>query len=74
MPCRPPEADLRWLGAFPSYGFLLSVAGEDLQEVLSRFAARDIAAAAIGRIDDSRQLDLCMQGSGCRSGTWPRKR
>jgi hypothetical protein len=60
---RPPEADfLRWLGAFPSYGFLLSVAGEDLQEVLSRFAARDIAAAAIGRIDDSRQLDLCMQG------------
>ena len=62
LPC-PPRVDFtRWLTAFPSYGFLLSVADDDLPEVLARFAARDIAAASIGRIDDSGQLDLCMQG------------
>ncbi|WP_039790016.1 sll0787 family AIR synthase-like protein [Herbaspirillum huttiense] len=66
---RPPEADadlLRWLSAFPSYGFLLSVADDDLPEVLARFTRRGIAAAAIGRIDDSRQLRLARQGQ-----QWP---
>ena len=62
---RPEVAEqdlLRWLGAFPSYGFLLSVAEAHLPQVLARFAQRGLAAAAIGRIDDSRQLDLSWRG------------
>lgn len=60
---RPEGVDfLRWLTAFPSYGFLLSVGDDALAEVLARFGARGIACAAIGRIDDSRQVRLSMQG------------
>lgn len=52
---RPPDVPLaRWLTAFPSFGFLLSVRPEAVPAVLARFAARDVAAAAIGRIDASR--------------------
>lgn len=55
----PPGVPLaRWLGAFPSYGFLLSVADARLDEVLARFAARGIAAAAIGRTDASGVVRL----------------
>jgi AIR synthase-related protein len=56
---RPTGASLeRWLTAFPSFGFLLSVSDENLDEVLRRFAARDIACAAIGRTDSSRVVRL----------------
>jgi AIR synthase-related protein len=56
---RPPGVPLqRWLATFPSYGFLLGVADEDLAAVLARFDARGIAAAAIGRIDDSHRLSV----------------
>jgi AIR synthase-related protein len=48
----------RWLLAFPSYGFLLSVAPHNSARVRDAFAARDIAAATIGRIDASRRLTL----------------
>ncbi|MEA2700223.1 MAG: uncharacterized protein QOI66_4494 [Myxococcales bacterium] len=56
---RPPEIPwATWLLAFPSYGFVLSVAPARAQQVLARFAARDIAAAVVGRVDDSRRLTL----------------
>jgi AIR synthase-related protein len=62
IPC-PPGIDFeRWLSAFPSYGFLLSVSDAALPEVLSRFTARDIACAAIGRIDDTREVHLHSHG------------
>jgi len=62
IPC-PPEVDFaRWLSAFPSYGFLLSVSDRDLPEVLRRFAGREIACASIGRIDGSREVHLQRQG------------
>jgi AIR synthase-related protein len=48
----------RWLAAFPSFGFLLSVADADLDEVLARFRGRDIACAAIGRTDDTQEVRL----------------
>ncbi|MDQ7969061.1 MAG: sll0787 family AIR synthase-like protein [Oxalicibacterium faecigallinarum] len=48
----------RWLQAFPSFGFLLSVADDKLATVQARFAARDIACASIGRIDDSHTVRL----------------
>lgn len=56
---RPPGVPLlRWLSAFPSYGFLLSVPDAHLTSVLARFNEREIACAAIGRIDSSRALTI----------------
>ena len=52
---RPDGVDLaRWLTAFPSFGYLLSVAPAQVEAVARRFAARGIAAAAIGSLDASR--------------------
>ncbi|MBD8905963.1 sll0787 family AIR synthase-like protein [Methylorubrum zatmanii] len=44
----------RWLTAFPSFGYLLSVRPDRTPTVLARFAERGIAAAGIGRLDASR--------------------
>jgi len=53
--CEP----LRWLlSAFPSFGFVLAVPPQREREVIERFRARDIACAAIGRCDGSRELRL----------------
>jgi AIR synthase-related protein len=49
---------MRWLSAFPSYGFLLSVADDALDQVLGRFAGRGIACAAIGRTDASGMVTI----------------
>ena len=58
VPC-PAGVDLaRFLLAFPSFGFVLSVAPDKVGAVLSRFAARDIACAAVGRVDASRAVRL----------------
>lgn len=56
----PPTASLeRWLlHTFPSYGFLLAVPPANVSAVISRFAARDLACAAIGVCDERRQLRL----------------
>jgi uncharacterized protein len=56
---RPPGVALeRWLQAFPSFGFVLSVRPENTAAVLARFAARGIAAAGVGQIDSGTQLWL----------------
>lgn len=56
---RPAHIPLeRWLLAFPSYGYLLSVTPEHTQSVLDKFAASGIAAAAIGTTDASRIVRL----------------
>lgn len=49
---------MRWLTSFPSFGFVLSVRPGALGEVLTRFAARDIACKVVGQVDDSRALVL----------------
>jgi uncharacterized protein len=60
---RPDGVDFeRWLGAFPSYGFLLSVREEHCAEVLARFRERGLACAAIGDIDASREAVVTQQG------------
>lgn len=48
----------RWLAAFPSYGFVLSVRPEHLGEVLTRFAVRDIACSVVGDITATREVHL----------------
>lgn len=48
----------RWLLAFPSYGYLLSVASENTQALLDKFTARGIAAAIIGTTNASRIVTL----------------
>jgi hypothetical protein len=54
---RPNGVDFeRWLSAFPSYGFLLSVRQAHVGEVIARFAARRLACAEIGRVDVSREV------------------
>jgi uncharacterized protein len=56
LPC-PAGADFeRWLTAFPSFGFVLSVRPEHADAVLERFAARSLASAVIGRVDASREV------------------
>lgn len=57
---RPPDMNLeRWLSAFPSYGFVLSVPPLNATEVADRFRARDIAVACIGECDDSGIVKIC---------------
>lgn len=41
---------LRWLCAFPSYGFVLSVRPQNVAAVLDRFRAREIACAVVGEV------------------------
>ncbi|SAK99854.1 AIR synthase-like protein [Caballeronia fortuita] len=54
---RPVHVDFeRWLTAFPSFGFVLSVRPQHVDEVLARFASRDIASAVIGEVDASREV------------------
>lgn len=48
----------RWLLAFPSYGFLLAAPPAHREAILAAFAARDLAAAVVGRVDASHRLTL----------------
>lgn len=61
---RPEGAPMeRWLGAFPSYGYLLTARPADAEAVLARFQARGIAAAIIGSCDGSGRLDALWDGA-----------
>lgn len=53
---------LRWLSAFPSFGFLLSVRPENSAAVIERFKDRFIACKEIGVINDSNLVHLEHQG------------
>jgi hypothetical protein len=53
----------RWLMSFPSFGYLLSVHPSDADEVAGRFAARDIAAAAIATVREGTQVAVTDGGS-----------
>lgn len=55
----PPGVPLdRWLRSFPSFGFLLSVAGADAGAVCQCFAHRGIEAAVIGQITAGSAVTL----------------
>lgn len=60
---RPADVPLaRWLEIFPSYGYLLSVPEHNVNDVIARFGAREIACAEIGVIQDEMHIDLHWQG------------
>ncbi len=60
---RPPGVALEaWLKAFPSFGFLLTATSENAPALLAHFAAGGIAAAVIGEIDDTSQVQLTLGG------------
>src|SRR6202000_2239360 len=49
---KPADVSLdRWVTAFPSFGYLLSVRKEHVAAVQARFDARSLACAVIGEID-----------------------
>jgi len=54
--CADDAALLRWLTAFPSYGFVLSVAPAHVTTVIDRFASRELAVAVIGEVDAATQV------------------
>lgn len=58
IPRPPGEPLLRWLTAFPSYGFILSVRPARVSAVIERFAARGLACSAIGTVTPTRRLVL----------------
>ena len=56
---RPEGTDLaRWMRSFPSFGFLLVAKAADISAICARFAARNIAAAEIGRITSGSAVTL----------------
>jgi AIR synthase-related protein len=55
----PPGVDrLRWLTAFPSFGFVMSVAEKNVERIKQMFVERDLACAVIGAVNESRQVTL----------------
>ena len=56
---RPTNVTLeQWLATFPSYGFILSVAPDKVEAVLTRFASRELDAAVFGVTNDSGRVTL----------------
>ncbi|HEY0790590.1 MAG TPA: sll0787 family AIR synthase-like protein [Chthoniobacterales bacterium] len=58
VPCPAGVDLLRWLGSFPSFGYLLSVAPANTPRVQALFNARGIVCAAVGRIMPGQSLVL----------------
>jgi uncharacterized protein len=55
----PPEVEpLRWLTAFPSFGYVLAVDEGAVAQVCARFDAVGIVCAAVGTVTESRRLLL----------------
>lgn len=57
----PAPADvepLRWLTAFPSFGFVLAVDDRAVPQVCARFDAVGVTCAAVGTVTDTRRLVL----------------
>lgn len=60
---RPEQVPLdKWLICFPSYGFLLSVAPENVEKVHHLFQQQGITCATIGQVEPTSQLRLSYGG------------
>jgi AIR synthase-related protein len=51
----------RWVTAFPSFGYLLSVRPEHVETVQAKFSARSLACSVIGSVDATSQVVLHRQ-------------
>lgn len=72
---QPPGVDLRrWLLAFPSYGYLLSVPPGRSALVAALFHAHGVACAPIGRITASLSLRLRYGAAEAAAPWWPASR
>jgi AIR synthase-related protein len=65
---RPEGADadqalLRWLTAFPSYGFVLAVRPANVAAVTAAFRHRDLAVAVIGEVSPAPQVIIEHRGN-----------
>jgi selenophosphate synthetase-related protein len=61
---RPPGVPLeRWVGVFPSFGFLLCVEAEHVRECVKAFADRELACEAVGTLDATGCLRASLRGS-----------
>jgi AIR synthase-related protein len=58
----PGIAHARWLKSFPSYGFLIAVAPQEIEPLLALFHARDLHAAAIGAVKVGSEVALLSGG------------
>jgi len=58
LPSPPGHDRLRWLSAFPSFGFVMSVREEHAARVEQLFVERELACAVIGTVDASRKVVL----------------
>ena len=65
IPRPPGVAMLRWLQAFPSFGFVLSARPERAAAVAGRFQPRGIACADVGEVSIEPQLWLRWAGQRC---------
>ena len=56
---KPEDVALeRWLMTFPSFGYLLAVQPDRVEDVLACFRGRDIAAAAIGDVAAGTRVEI----------------
>jgi AIR synthase-related protein len=68
---RPQGVELtRWLGAFPSFGFLLAARSDHAAATMAAFAARDIACAAIGTCEASTGVFLTSDDEAALVWDW----
>jgi AIR synthase-related protein len=86
MPAPPGVDALRWLNAFPSFGFVLSVDSDAVASVCAAFEAEGVACAAVGTVTREPELRLVygesealywdlaepLTGFGRRAGAPPR--
>lgn len=58
---RPDGVDFfRWLTAFPSYGFILSVREGNVERVIQRFTERSLDCSIIGAVDASERVVMTL--------------
>lgn len=62
---------LRWLTAFPSYGFLLTVEPDDAERVCRRFEAFGVTCRDVGAITSEARLELVYRGASAPFGSEP---
>jgi len=58
LPAPPNVEAFRWLNAFPSFGFVLSVEPGAVSAVCARFEASGVACARVGEVTSEPELEL----------------